>query len=37
MYDNEYIPGVSLFGDAAYRLTLSTDNSTNDVTRHQYP
>jgi len=34
---NGSVPGFSLFGDAAYRLSLSTDNSTNDVTRYQYP
>jgi len=34
---NESVPGFSLLSDAAYRLTLSTNNSTNDVTRHQYP
>jgi len=34
---NESVPGFSLLRDAAYRLALSTDNSTNDVTRHQYP
>ena len=32
-----FVPGFSLFRDAAYCLSLSTNDSTNDVTRHQYP